>query len=262
MVRRPNAGVAIDDTYLISPSTVLDTRIGVAYGSEQQEPFSANFDLASLGFPQSFVKSVQEQNFPTIWRERIRVFGRSRLEEAARVQLLAAIEPLHAPRQAHAQDGRAIESVSGKFLQRRESLGSFSFGPAQTGGPTANAPAAGTGLATASLLLGYASGGSIDTAVAVSIANMQYGVFFQDDYRVTPKLTLNLGVRWEYQTPVTERYDRTTRGFAYNTPSPLQVSGLKLNGGLLLCAASTACPAASTIRTGRTGLRASVSPTR
>jgi hypothetical protein len=44
---------------------------------------------------------------------------------------------------------------------------------------------------------------------------------------------LNLGLRWEYQSPVTERYNRTTRGFAYNTPSPLKVPGLNLNGGLL-----------------------------
>lgn len=50
---------------------------------------------------------------------------------------------------------------------------------------------------------------------------------------MTSKLTLNLGLRWDYQTPATERYNRTTRGFAYNAPSPLQVPGLNLKGGLL-----------------------------
>ena len=124
--------------------------------------------------------------------------------------------------------GVQINQFRGNFFNVANPSGSFSFAPAQTGGPTANAPAAGTGLATASFLLGYASGGSIDTAVAVSVINMQYGFFVQDDYRITPKLTLNLGLRWEYQSPVTERYNRTTRGFAYGAPSPLQVSGLKL----------------------------------
>ena len=42
-----------------------------------------------------------------------------------------------------------------------------------------------------------------------------------------------MGVRYEYETPRTERYDRTTRGFAYDTPSPLKVPGLDLRGGLL-----------------------------
>jgi hypothetical protein len=233
VVHRPNAGVAIDDTYLLSPSTVLDTRIGVAYGSEQQEPFSGNFDLASLGFPQAFVKSVQAQNFPTIGMTGFESLGGVgwKKQPGYNYSLQSNLSTHRGKHMLKA--GVQLNQFRGNFFNVGNPSGTFSFGPAQTGGPTANAPAAGTGLAPASLLLGYASGGSVDNAVATSILNMQYGVFFQDDYRVTPKLTLNLGVRWEYQSPVTERYNRTTRGFAYGTPSPLQVSGLKLTGGLL-----------------------------
>lgn len=66
VVHRPNMGIAVDDTYLINPSTILDVRVGYASGKEQQEPYSARFDLASLGFPQSFVQGAQYQNFPGI----------------------------------------------------------------------------------------------------------------------------------------------------------------------------------------------------
>jgi len=45
---------------------VLDTRIGLAYGKEQQQPFSAGFDLASLGFDPSFIKATQFQIFRPI----------------------------------------------------------------------------------------------------------------------------------------------------------------------------------------------------
>ena len=57
-------------------------------------------------------------------------------------------------------------------------------------------------------------GGSLANNTGVSILNKYYGFFIQDDYRVTPKLTLNLGLRYEYETPRTERYDRATRGLA------------------------------------------------
>ena len=35
-----------------------------------------------------------------------------------------------------------------------------------------------------------------------------YGFYFQDDWRVTDSLTLNLGLRWEYHTPLVEVEDR------------------------------------------------------
>src|SRR6185503_12727050 len=36
----------------------------------------------------------------------------------------------------------------------------------------------------------------------------QYFAYVKDDYRVSPSLTLNLGVSWEYETPITEARDR------------------------------------------------------
>lgn len=84
----------------------------------------------------------------------------------------------------------------------------------------------------ASFLLGLGSG-SLDSNNGVSILNKYTGFFVQDDYRMTPKLTFNLGLRYEYETPRTERYDRTTRGFSRAAQSPLQVPGFNLRGGLV-----------------------------
>jgi hypothetical protein len=62
----------------------------------------------------------------------------------------------------------------------------------------------------------------------------------QDDWKLTNTLTVNLGLRWDYETPRTERYNRMVRGFAFDQASPIagQVSGLDLKGGLLYAGSS------------------------
>jgi Carboxypeptidase regulatory-like domain len=46
-----------------------------------------------------------------------------------------------------------------------------------------------------------------------------HGAYVQDDFRVSPKLTLGLGVRWEMETPVTDRFDKIYF-WDPNAPSP------------------------------------------
>ena len=60
-----------------------------------------------------------------------------------------------------------------------------------------------------------------------------YAGFIQDDYRVSSKITLNLGVRWDYESPITDRYNRLSAGFNPNAMNPIQAPGLPLYGGLL-----------------------------
>ncbi len=50
------------------------------------------------------------------------------------------------------------------------------------------------------------------------------GFYFQDDWKVTDRLTLNLGLRFEHESPGTERYNRADGGFAASTVSPLQAA--------------------------------------
>lgn len=100
-----------------------------------------------------------------------------------------------------------------------------------------------TGNAVASLLLGYPNGGRVEAGAARALQWHYLVLFIQDDLRVTPKLTLNLGFRWDYESPVTERYNRMARGFAFDQTNPL-ASAVKNAPGV------SECPACADLRGG------------
>lgn len=64
----------------------------------------------------------------------------------------------------------------------------------------------GSGLAT--MLTGQPNNGNINNLNNIDYFRQTYSLFAQNDWRVTPKLNLNLGIRYEYFSPVYERFNR------------------------------------------------------
>ena len=83
----------------------------------------------------------------------------------------------------------------------------------------------GDGLATG--LLGYLTGASYTTPFAGAYATRYIAPFIQDDWRVTSHLTVSLGLRYDYQSPVTERYDRGNLGFDPNAAYTIGMTQVK-----------------------------------
>jgi hypothetical protein len=79
----------------------------------------------------------------------------------------------------------------------------------------------GTGASLATLLLGYPTGGNMTVVTNFDDFVRYYAGFLQDDYRVTPKLTLNLGIRFEYESGIREVSNKLIVGFDPASPSPL-----------------------------------------
>jgi hypothetical protein len=71
----------------------------------------------------------------------------------------------------------------------------------------------------ASFLLGYADSGSVDTVRYIAQRWPYVSGYFQDDWRITPKLVLNIGLRYDVQLPPTEEQNRFS-DFSPTTPNP------------------------------------------
>lgn len=116
--------------------------------------------------------------------------------------------------------------------------GAFTFAQGLTGGPIASTTSVTTGNSLASLLLGTASYGENTFNPDIAAKLPYYGWYGQDTWRVTRKLTVSLGLRYEIQTGATERYNRFTV-FDPTVTNPLAaVTGLPLKGGVEYATAS------------------------
>ena len=97
----------------------------------------------------------------------------------------------------------------------------------------------GGGDAVASMLLGLPSSGQIQSEPATAIQVPYVAFYFQDDWRVHKRLTVNLGLRWDADFPLTERFDRAS-WFDLDAPSPLRAPGFtNLRGGIVFAGART-----------------------
>lgn len=101
---------------------------------------------------------------------------------------------------------------------------SFNFGEAFTRGPLDNSPVAPIGQGMASFFFGLPTRGQLNTNASLAEQSTSTGVYVQDDWRMTKKLSLNLGVRWDYDSPVTERFNRSVRGFEANVANPIEAA--------------------------------------
>jgi outer membrane receptor protein involved in Fe transport len=121
------------------------------------------------------------------------------------------------------------------------SFGSLGFTNAWTQQNALTANAA-SGNAFASVLLGYPNSGSILNNQAMAYSSHYWAGFIQDDWRILPKLTITLGGRWDYESPITDRYNRLEAGFDPNAVNPFAVPGMTLHGGLLFVTPNNRLP--------------------
>jgi TonB dependent receptor len=114
--------------------------------------------------------------------------------------------------------------------QKKEySSGQYTFNATLTSNPQVSA---GTGFALASFLLGQVAGGQIQILPAYSFQSWMNGSYFQDDWKATPRLTLNLGVRYDISSEPVERWNRFSNFNPFLTNPQTGLPGVLRYGGV------------------------------
>jgi trimeric autotransporter adhesin len=205
-----------------SPTWVIALRWGFNRYPNRTYQFTTGFNPQTLGFSPTYTASLPYLSFPAVSMSDLSSFGggtQSYTSYYSRSFSGSASKYLGKHSIKFGGDYRAIH-VSGTPTQ---SSGSFSFASSFTSA-NPNSTVLGTGASLASLLLGDPTSATLATAESLSQLVDYYGVFIQDDFRATSKLTLNFGVRYEYETGVHSPGNQLLVGFDPTAVNPIQTS--------------------------------------
>ncbi|MEX2264782.1 MAG: TonB-dependent receptor [Bryobacteraceae bacterium] len=231
--KRENHSSTIQLTHTLNPQTVLDFRLGLArFLAQSGNSIGAGYDLAGLGFDPQFVGQAVPY-FPRFtWAGSFAGAGSSPINNDPIAQTNSFQMSLARSAGRHSMKTGAEFRLQRAYHRNPGFVaGNFTFDQTFTGrDPLRSEPASGNALA--SFLLGTPQSGFIDVNSQRARQQRLWSFFVQDDIRVTSKLKLNLGLRWDYLGPMTDRFDALTRGFDTESASPLQVPGVNLRGGL------------------------------
>jgi hypothetical protein len=217
-----------DHVFLVTPTIVINSRYGYNRFIRGTNSNSDNrgFDLTSLGFPASYANLIPDD------------IGRFPRFEIGGYQGTGVGGELR-PTDTHAVISTVNHTVGPhgfkygvEFRSYRETdrffgnnqTGQFNFDSAWTRQLDNSTVPSNLGFSFASFLMGLPTSATISQPADYAEQSTTTGIFFQDDWKVNSRLTINMGLRYEVEGALTDRYNRSVSGFDFNAIQPIEAA--------------------------------------
>lgn len=222
--------IAGDAVYTLNPTTVLDFRLG--YAAFADDYANQPGDIGTSGLAKIWGNNnwyePYTKNLPLILYPAIYLNGTGGAQTSLGNQWQWYQRPEHFTYSGKLAKQQGMHNwkvgVEGRWdagYMAAPDTGSFAFDPSLTSNTYQSPDTRYSGSQFASLLLG-STGGELGNYAnwnpAMDMRSHYWGAYFQDDIKLTRRLTLNLGLRWEYETALRDLEYKYTRTVDLKTP--------------------------------------------
>jgi hypothetical protein len=233
--QRINDAYVLDWTSTLNPTTVIDVRASnTRFVEKGTGAANAGFDLTSLGLSNSLIGQLPQPVYMGVWSVGgYQTLGRTKSDNITNSYgLEGSITKIIGKHSLKAGiDIRRIQYLvldTGSILEE-------DFNSTWTQQVYNNAGNGLGGDGYASFLLGYPSGGQSNYPAYPFYRQWYIAPYIQDNWQVSSRLTVNLGIRYDINAPPDEKYNRLDEAFNPNVASPIgpmavaNIAALKLN---------------------------------
>jgi len=219
---RVQTSFGLGDTITISPTTMLIVNAGFTRWT--QRGIQPEFDISTLGFHPSFVSALKQQvKVPRLNNSDMAFVGAIEGSWFEHTNTYAFSSNMTHVRGKHnLKWGFQTQVKQNNSVGANSPAGNFTFNRAFTQGPDPTSTGSAIGHGIASFLVGTPASGFTSINVHNATQSPYYGIYVQDDFRIFLRLTLNLGIRYEWNPASTERFNRSVNGWAFGTANPIE----------------------------------------
>lgn len=209
----------LQDTYTFSPSLIFNLNYGISRMFGTRTAWSDGFDVTTIGIAANFRDAQQVRAIPPTSISSMSPIGNGVQNYSTQLSHSVQSSITKIAGKHTIKAGGDFRTYFINQLQNTQASGPLTFGQNFTQGPNPFQATATGGYGYATFLLGIPAG-TISNQPAIASKSSYIAFYVQEDYKMTRKLTVNAGLRYDLNLSRTERYDRASI-FDFGQASPI-----------------------------------------